>query len=129
MFDKTPLGKAPIIAFLPITDAAPAKAFYGDALGLKFIEDSPFALVFEGGGTMLRLQKVEAVTPLPGTALGWDVKDIASTIRALKARGVEFLRFERMEQDALGIWTSPSGAKVAWFKDPDGNNLSLTQFP
>jgi catechol 2,3-dioxygenase-like lactoylglutathione lyase family enzyme len=122
------LGTQTPIAFVATCKPDRARAFYGDVLGLRLIEDSPFALVFDSGGSMLRIQKVETLTPSPYTALGWPVDDLAGIIQALVKRGVVFERYPRLDQDALGIWTSPSGAKVAWFKDPDGNGLSLTQF-
>ena len=123
------LASQPVIAF--VATAAPAEAlrFYRDVLGLALVEDSPFALVLEAGGTMVRVQKVERLAPQPFTALGWRVDDIAATIGELVARGVRFERFGFFEQDELGVWTTPDGAKVAWFKDPDGNTLSLTQWP
>ena len=96
-------------------------------LGLSLVEDSPFALVFDSNGTTLRVQKVEQVTPAPYTALGWQVTDIEASVRSLRAKGAVFQRYEGLSQDALGIWKSPSGAKVAWFRDPDGNTLSLTE--
>lgn len=120
---------APLIAFLATTNAARSKAFYSDVLGLRLVEDSPFALEFDVGGTMLRIQKVETLTPHPFTALGWQVPDIAAQIADLAQRGLVFERFPGLDQDAAGVWTSPSGARIAWFKDPDGNVLSLTEFP
>lgn len=123
------LDQRSIVAFIATNDARRAKTFYRDVLGLPLHEDSDFALVFEARGTMLRVQKTQGHTPAPHTALGFAVPDIAADVRALGARGVTFERFAGMDQDALGIWTPPdSGAKVAWFKDPDGNLLSLTQF-
>jgi catechol 2,3-dioxygenase-like lactoylglutathione lyase family enzyme len=123
------LGSAPLIAFLATTDAGRSKAFYRDALGLRLIDDTPFALEFDVGGTMLRIQKVERLEPHPFTALGWQVGDIAARIEELERGGVTFERFAGLDQDAAGVWTSPSGARIAWFKDPDGNVLSLTEFP
>jgi catechol 2,3-dioxygenase-like lactoylglutathione lyase family enzyme len=117
-----------LIAFAATTQPDKARAFYCDVLGLRFEEDSPFALVVRAGNAALRIQKVQAFTPLPFTALGWKVADIQATAAQLKDRGVNFERFPGMKQDELGIWNSPSGAKIAWFKDPDGNLLSLTQF-
>jgi catechol 2,3-dioxygenase-like lactoylglutathione lyase family enzyme len=81
-----------------------------------------------GLGFMLRIQKAEGHRPLPYTALGWKVPDIAAELAALRARGVTFERFPGLAQDAQGIWSAPSGARIAWFKDPDGNVLSLAQF-
>ena len=114
-------------AFVATTDPERAKAFYGDTLGLPLVSDDPWALVFSAAGAVLRIQKVERHTPHPFTALGWSVPDVAADVAALASRGVRFERYEGMQQDAAGVWTSPSGAKVAWFKDPDGNVLSLTE--
>jgi len=123
------LGAAPVIAFLATTDAARCDAFYRDVLGLRLVGDTPFALEFDTGGTMLRIQKVEAFTPHAFTALGWQTSDIAGAIAAMTKDGVIFERYPGLEQDAVGVWTSPSGARIGWFRDPDGNLLSLTEFP
>ncbi len=117
------------ISFVPTRDTNAARAFYEHTLGLRLIADEHFALVFDVNGRMLRVAKTEFLAPAAHTVLGWDVDDIEASVRELTARGVAFLRFDDMPQSELGVWTSPSGAKVAWFKDPDGNNLSLTQFP
>ena len=121
------LAPSDIIAFVATSDAARARAFYEGTLGLTFVEDEPYALVFDAHGIMLRIQKVEHVTVRSGTALGWRVTNIAAAVRALAANGVTFERYEGMGQDELGVWHSGT-AKVAWFKDPDGQTLSLTQF-
>lgn len=124
------LGQCDPIAFVTIADVERAKKFYRDVLGLRLVsEQLPFALEFDANGVMLRLAIAKQVTPAPGTVLGWSVPDIATTVMELNRAGVVFERFEGMKQDELGIWASPSGAKVAWFKDPDGNVLSLTEFP
>lgn len=123
------LGSSPIIAFAATEDAARALVFYRDVLGLELKSDEPFALVFDANGTMLRAAKVERAAPPPYTVLGWQVSDIAATVKALTGRGATFERYAGLDQDDAGIWLSPSGAKVAWFKDPDGNLLSLTEFP
>jgi catechol 2,3-dioxygenase-like lactoylglutathione lyase family enzyme len=122
------LGSSPIMAFVSTKDPARAKTFYQDVLGLNFVADEPYALVFEANGTMLRVSKVREINPAPYTILGWKVTDISTTIGELTARGVTFERFAGFPQDELGVMTFPEGAKVAWFKDPDGNMLSLTQF-
>ena len=122
------LGSRNLVAFVATTNAPRARAFYEKVLGLRFVADDPFALVFDAHATMLRIQKVEKLTPPGHTTLGWEVPDIAATARALRDAGVKCERFQGMDQDELGIWASPGGAKVAWFKDPDGNTLSLTQF-
>ncbi len=116
------------IAFIPTNNPEAARAFYETTLGLTFESDDNFALVFRvGPGTpMLRVVRTGPFTPAQFTIFGWETDDIASTIEALAAKGIEFLRFSFFEQDALGIWTAPNGNKVAWFKDPDGNTLSLS---
>jgi len=116
------------ICFVATQHPARARAFYEKILGLTLKDEGPFALVFDANGTMLRVQKVEEFTPATHTVLGWDVPDIRAKIKKLEKRGVRFERFDGLQQDELGIWTSPAGAKVAWFKDPDGNTLSLTRF-
>jgi predicted enzyme related to lactoylglutathione lyase len=121
------LASAPIIAFVAVTERERARAFYAEVLRLKLTDEDQFALTFDAGGTMLRLALVEQLEPRGFTVLGWIVPDIAATARDLVARGVEFKRYQWMEQDELGIWRSPSGARVAWFPDPDGNTLSITQ--
>jgi catechol 2,3-dioxygenase-like lactoylglutathione lyase family enzyme len=122
------LGEQPLIAMIATTQPDRAKEFYARTLGLKLIEDGWFALVFMAGGTRLHIQKVKEFTPLPFTAIGWTVADIAATTAVLANKGVKFERFNGMTQDHAGIWTTPDGGKVCWFKDPDGNTLSLTQF-
>jgi catechol 2,3-dioxygenase-like lactoylglutathione lyase family enzyme len=121
------LGTRSVTAFVATMEPERAKAFYQDTLGLPLVSDDPWALVFSAAGTVLRVQKVERHTPHPFTALGWSVPDVAADVAALASRGVRFERYEGMQQDAAGVWTSPSGAKVAWFKDPDGNVLSVAQ--
>lgn len=122
------LHDAKFISFVATQDAKKAREFYEKTLGLNFVSGDEFALVFELGGTMLRVQKVEQVNPRSYTVLGWNVADIRKEIAGLVKRGVRFARYEGLAQDNLGIWSAPSGAKVAWFNDPDGNILSLTQF-
>jgi catechol 2,3-dioxygenase-like lactoylglutathione lyase family enzyme len=116
------------IAFLATANPAVARAFYEDVLGLQLVSDEHFALVFDLNGRMLRIAKTNEFQPAIHTVLGWAVPDIAAAVRDLIARGIQFSRFDGMKQDASGIWTSPTGARIVWFKDPDGNALSLTQF-
>jgi catechol 2,3-dioxygenase-like lactoylglutathione lyase family enzyme len=123
------LASQEIISFLATVQPEAAIRFYRDILGFTLVEDAPYALVFENGaGQMLRISKPPSHTPAPHTVLGWRVADIIAEAAALAARGVAFLRYGFLQQDEAGIWTSPSGDKVAWFADPDGNVLSLTQF-
>jgi len=122
------LDAADLVAFVATAKEDEARAFYGGVLGLPLVEDGPFALVFDARGVMLRVAKVSAVDPAPYTVLGWSVPEIRAAVAALAGRGVVFERYAGMPQDELGIWTSPSGARIAWFRDPDGNVLSLTQF-
>lgn len=122
------LNEHPLIAFVPTRDPDRAKAFYRDLLGLRLAsEQLPFALVFDAHGTMLRVVVVKELTPPPYTVLGWEVGNIQEAVTTLAARGVQFQRYPNMNQDHLGIWTAPGGSKVAWFRDPDGNTLSLSQ--
>jgi len=123
------LTNAPLMAFIATADPARARAFYEGVLGLRFVADEPFALVFDCAATTLRVQKVPALTPAHFTALGWVVGDIAATMDGLAARGVAFERFAGMPQDERGVMTFGDEARVAWFKDPDGNLLSVTQSP
>ncbi len=123
------LGTRKIMAFVATRDPDRAKKFYRDTLGLRLeAEQLPFALVFDAHGTMLRVTIVREIVVAPYTVLGWEVPDITATARELAAAGVKLERYPGMPQDEIGIWTSPSGARVAWFKDPDGNVLSVTQF-
>jgi len=114
--------------FVASANHAKALEFYRDVLSFELIEDSPFAFAFDAAGTMLRVQKVASLDPYPFTAIGWQVDDIAAKRDGLAERGVSFLDFPPFEQDDRGIWTAPDGAKVCWFRDPDGNTLSLTEF-
>jgi catechol 2,3-dioxygenase-like lactoylglutathione lyase family enzyme len=116
------------VAFVSTTDPSRARNFYERTLGLRLISESPFAVVFDSNKTMLRVTVVEHVAAVPYTVLGLAVSDIHHAAVRLASRGVQFEHYDGMEQDELGIWRSPSGARIAWFKDPDGNILSLTQF-
>ena len=121
------LENQPIIAFVATKNPPVSRRFYEDVLGLRFVADEPAALIFDTGeGVMLRVQKVDALHPHPFTALGWVVEDLRGTDEGLKKRGVRFEKYEFLSQDEVGIWTTPDGSGVAWFKDPDGNVLSLT---
>lgn len=121
------LGSTKIIAFVPIKDGEKARAFYEGSLGLRFVKDDGFALVFDANGIMVRAAKMKEVTPAPFTILGWQVPDIKDAIRSLEKTGVKFEVFGFFKQDGTGIWTAPTGDQVAWFKDPDGNILSVSQ--
>ena len=120
------LANSPIVAFVATTDPSRAKTFYRDVLGLLLISEDEYALVFDAHGTMLRVAIVGETVLAPYTVLGWQVSDIDATVRGLLSKGVKFERYPWMEQDDLGIWSAPSGARVAWFKDPDGNILNLS---
>jgi len=115
------------ISFISTLNAPASREFYEHTLGLNFVTDDSFALVFDLSGHTLRIAKVDSLSPAVHTVLGWYVENIEETTKELATRGVSFERFDGMQQDEFGIWLSPSGAKVAWFKDPDGNNLSITQ--
>jgi len=116
------------IGFIPTRDAARARAFYETTLGLRFVSDDNFALVFDSNGTMIRVVRAPDFTPFPFTLLGWEVTDIEAAVADLAAKGVQFNRYSFLEQSPNGVWTAPgNAAKVAWFPDPDGNTLSLSQ--
>jgi len=122
------LGNQEIMAFIPTLDYDKARAFYEGVLGLKFVNNDGHAMVLDANGTTIRVAKVQKDwTPEQFTILGWKVNEIEKMAAALTERGVAFVRFGFFEQDALGIWTTASGDKVAWFKDPDGNTLSISQ--
>jgi catechol 2,3-dioxygenase-like lactoylglutathione lyase family enzyme len=121
------LGTSAFVGFVPTTDLARARSFYEGTLGLSCTEENPIACVFDADGTVLRVTAVPALTPAGYTIAGWLVDDIGSAVARLRDAGVGFLRFDGMDQDDLGVWTTPDGSKVAWFNDPDGNVLSLTQ--
>ncbi len=121
------LESAELIAFVATADVPRARAFYEDVVGLELIADDGFALVFDAHGTTLRVTQVAEVAVAPYTTLGWLVPDVVTTIAALAGRGVVFERFDGIDQDEHGIWTAPGGGRIAWFKDPDGNTLSVTQ--
>lgn len=114
-------------AFIPTVKPDNAKSFYQDILGLKFLSEDNYALEFDANGTLLRINIVQDFKPQMFTVLGWNVDDISSTIKSLNEKGVFCEKYGFMEQDDLGIWHAPGGSKVAWFKDPDGNVLSLTE--
>ena len=116
-----------LMGFVATANTDQARAFYRDTLGLTLIDEHAFALVFDSDGTTLRVQKVEQVAPIPYTALGWRVTDVHASVRALVERGVSFERFPGIDQDDDGVWITPDGIGVAWFKDPDGNLLSLSE--
>ncbi len=120
------LPDAKIMAFAPTQDFARARAFYEGTLGLRFLADDGFALTFDAHGTVLRVTKVPPFKPLPFTTWGWQVREVAQQVAELRNRGVVFERFPGLPQDDLGIWTAPGGVQVAWFKDPDGNLLSIS---
>jgi catechol 2,3-dioxygenase-like lactoylglutathione lyase family enzyme len=123
------LASSKLIAFVSTRDPARSREFYEGTLGLPLVSDEqPLALGFETGGTMLRVTIVQEHTPAPYTVLGWAVDDIQAAVGELQGKGVTFECYSWMQQDDLGIWTSSGGARIAWFKDPDGNLLSLTQF-
>jgi catechol 2,3-dioxygenase-like lactoylglutathione lyase family enzyme len=125
---KFQLGEQQIIAFIAASDPDRAKKFYRDTLGLRLVsEELPFALVFDAHGIMLRVTIVKELKPADYTVLGWQVPKIKVAAKALTKAGVVFERFPGMHQDDLGIWSSPNGGQVAWFKDPAGNTLSVSE--
>jgi len=122
------LGPQELVAFVATRDPGRAKKFYRDTLGLKLVSEDEFALVFDAAGTMLRVTRVQELAAAKYTVLGWRVRNIVQTAKDIQKAHVTLECYPGMHQDELGIWNSPSGARVAWFKDPDGNTLSITQF-
>ena len=121
------LAHSPLIAFIPTKDAARARRFYEELLGLLFVSDDSFAIVMDANGTMVRIARVGDFTPFPFTILGWQVGDIHKTVAEMTAKGVNFARYGFLQQGPDGVWDAPGGAKVAWFTDLDGNTLSVSQ--
>ena len=121
------LSSSKLVGFIPTIDAQRARQFYVDILKLEFVADDHFALVVRANQSTIRIVRLEKLTPATYTILGWEVSDIATTVGELVQAGVSFLRFPPLPQDDLGIWTTPSGSRVAWFHDPDGNILSVSQ--
>lgn len=130
MANESILGKSKLVAFVAVTDLAKARAFYEGVLGLSLHrDDTPVALILNVSGIMLRVTHVHEHKAAPFTVLGWNVESIEDTVDRLTAAGVAFLRYPGMNDgDPRGIWNAPSGARVAWFHDPDGNVLSVTGF-
>jgi catechol 2,3-dioxygenase-like lactoylglutathione lyase family enzyme len=121
------LSSANIVAFVPTKDSGKAREFYEGVLGLRFVKDDGFAMVLDANGIMIRVAKMKDFTPAQFTILGWQVSRIEGVVRDLQNKGVRFEIFGFFKQDDLGIWTAPTGDKVAWFKDPDGNILSVSE--
>ena len=121
------LANQKLKAFVPTVDTKKARHFYKDVLGLTLLSQDNYALEFDANGTLLRVTAVRELQPHPFTVLGWKVVDISSVIINLNDKGIVFERYDFLQQDALGIWEAPGGTKVAWFKDPDGNILSLDE--
>lgn len=121
------LGKNKIVAFVPTKDSTAARKFYEGILGLRFVSEDQFALVLDASGISVRIAKAGDFTPAPFTILGWEVSKIEGVMSELGEKGVRGMRYDFLEQDSLGIWTAPGGARVAWFQDPDGNLLSVSQ--
>jgi len=122
------LGSCSLTTFILTADAQRAKMFYSETLGLRFVKQDEYALVFDANGIVLRITSLPNHTPSEHPVLGWEVPDIAQTAAALAAAGVAIERYSFIEQDELGVWTGPGGSpKLAWFKDPDGNILSIAQ--
>ena len=114
-------------AFIPTVNPQEAILFYRDLLGFELMSEDDYAMEFNANGTLLRVTIVNEFVPQPFTILGWNIENLVFTVRQFNNKNIYFEIFDFLEQDDLGIWNSPGGAKVAWFKDPDGNILSLTE--
>ena len=115
-------------AFIPTIEPDKARNFYMNVLGLKLVSEDHYGMEFYTNGALLRVTTVNKLTPQPFTVLGWDVEDLPTMIATLVKSGINFEKYNYIEQDNYGIWTAPGGVKVAWFKDTDGNLLSLTEY-
>ena len=124
---RSVLASGALVGFAPTRDLEAARQFYEGVLGLELVAMTPAAVVLDANGTTVRVTLVEELAPPPYTILGWEVADVHATVRALAARGVACERFPGLDQDDDGVWTAPSGDQVAWFKDPEGNTLSVTE--
>lgn len=123
------LKGAKLVAFAATTDALRAAAFYMTILGLKLRYEDDFAVSLESEGVEVRLQKVERFDPQPFTTLGWQVARITEVVDQLLQHGIVPERYPWLDQDEMGVWQAPSGARVVWFRDPDGNLLSVAEYP
>jgi catechol 2,3-dioxygenase-like lactoylglutathione lyase family enzyme len=121
------LAASKLIGFVPTKDSNRARDFYESKLGFQFVSDDQFALVMQAGDSIIRIAKAANFTPVQYTVMGWEVTDIEAVVMWLNGRGVTFEKYPFVEDRKLGIWTTPNGDRVAWFKDPDGNVLSLSQ--
>jgi catechol 2,3-dioxygenase-like lactoylglutathione lyase family enzyme len=123
------LSEADVTPFLASTDLQRARTFFEGVLGLKVSSVDSYALELATSGGSLRVALVQELRCAPYTVLGWNVGDIRAVVQGLGERGVTFKRYPGMTQDELGIWAAPSGSRIAWFEDPDGNVLSVAQHP
>jgi catechol 2,3-dioxygenase-like lactoylglutathione lyase family enzyme len=121
------LASGKLVGFVPTKDSKRAREFYEGKLGFQFVSDDQFALVMQAGDSMIRIAKAKDFKPAQYTVMGWEVADVEAMVKWLNGRGVTFEKYPFVEDRELGIWTTPNGDKVAWFKDPDGNVLSLSQ--
>lgn len=121
------LSAGKLVGFVPTKDSARSREFYEGKLGFKFVSDDQFALVMQAGKSMIRIAKAGKFTPAQYTVMGWEVTDIEAVVKWLTGRGVSFEKYPFVQDQKSGIWTTPNGDKVAWFKDPDGNVLSVSQ--
>ncbi|HXU21245.1 MAG TPA: VOC family protein [Verrucomicrobiae bacterium] len=121
------LSAGKLIGFVPTRDSTRAREFYEGKLGFQFVSDDPFALVMRAGKNLIRIAKVKDFTPAQYTVLGWEVENIEVIVKWLQERGVVFEKYPFVQDQTLGIWTAPNGDEVAWFKDPDGNVLSVSR--
>jgi len=121
------LESATLVGFIGVSDLDRARRFYSDQLGLLLADERPFALVAKFAGATLRITAVDEVAPVPYTVFGWIVSDLDATVDRLVANGVIFTQYQGMDQDKRSVWTAPGGSRIAWFLDPDINNLSLTE--
>jgi len=121
------LSQSKIVSFIPSTNLELAASFYTNKLNLKLISSDDYALEYFVNNATLRINKVVDLVKVNYTVLGWEVKNIKSTVDELRKNGIKFIFYEGMSQNENGICSFPDGGKVAWFKDPDDNTLSISQ--
>jgi catechol 2,3-dioxygenase-like lactoylglutathione lyase family enzyme len=123
------LNSCKMMAFVPTSNLERAREFYKFTLGFRLVSEDAYGMIFEVSGSFMRVVNIQQVFPAKYTVLGWKVPNIRAAAEELAGKGIKFDHYQGFDQDEQGIWTAPDGAQVAWFRDPDRNILSLTQFP
>ena len=120
------LEQGKMVGFVFTTDYERARSFYEGKLGFRFVSQDGHALVLHTGKNLIRIAKLPEFTAQRGTVLGWEVENVEATVNELTKKGVTIEKYPWVADKETGIWATPNGDKVAWFKDPDGNVLSVS---